>query len=87
VPYHTLLAAHGARCRLSRRGDGYDNAVAESFFSTLKTELGASRWPSRAQAARAVGESIDRFYNPRRLHSTAGSHSPMDAEAAFEARV
>ena len=72
---------------MSRAGDCYDNAVAESFFSTLKTELGMPRWASRASAARAVGDYIDRFYNPRRLHSSAGYHSPMDAEAAFEALV
>jgi len=87
APYQALLAAHGAICSMSRAGDCYDNAVAESFFSTLKTELGTSRWPSRATAANAVAVYIDRFYNLRRLHSSAGYHSPIDAEAAFESRV
>lgn len=72
---------------MSRVGDCYDNAVAESFFSTLKTELATPRWPTRTAAASAVGDYIDRFYNPQRLHSSARYHSPMDAEAAFDARV
>ena len=87
APYQQLLAAHGMRCSMSRKGDCYDNAVAESFFSTLKTELATPRWSSHVAAYRAVADYIDRFYNPRRLHSSAGYRSPLDAEAAYRARV
>lgn len=87
APYQQLLAAHGVRCSMSRKGDCYDNAVAESFFSTLKTELATPRWVSHAAAYSAVSDYIDRFYNPRRLHSSAGYRSPLDAEAAYRARV
>ena len=62
---------------MSKRGDCYDNAVAESFVSTLKAELIHRRaWTSRAEASQAVFEWIDVFYNPRRLHSTLGYRSP-----------
>ena len=79
--YQALLAAHGARPSMSRRGDCWDNAVAESFFSTLKQEIGTRRWATHESAARQVGEYIDGFYNPVRLHSTLGYRAP----AAFEA--
>jgi putative transposase len=87
APYQQLLHAHGMRCSMSRKGDCYDNAVAESFFSTLKTELATPRWSSHVAAYRAVAAYIDQFYNPRRLHSSAGYRSPLEAEAAYRARV
>lgn len=85
--YQQLLTAHGVQCSMSHKGDCYDNAVAESFFSTLKTELATPRWRSHDAAYSAVAEYIDEFYNPRRLHSSAGYRSPLDAEAAYRARV
>jgi putative transposase len=81
--YQAILIAHGIRPSMSRPGDCWDNAVAESFFSTLKRELGSTRWPSPSIATTAIAGYIDEFYNPRRLHSTLGYQSPI----AFEARA
>lgn len=80
--YQRVLAAHGVVPSMSRRGDCWDNAVVESFFSTLKQELDMT-WANEPAATHAIGEYIDRFYNPRRLHSTLGYQSP----AAFEAHA
>jgi len=80
--YQRVLAAHGIVASMSRRGDCWDNAVVESFFSTLKQELDATPWANEPAAAHAIGEYIDRFYNPRRLHSTLGYQSPAAFEAA-----
>jgi putative transposase len=79
--YQRVLRAHGVRASMSRRGDCWDNAVVESFFSTLKQELGRQRWPTREAVERDVTAYIEDFYNPIRLHSTLG----YDAPAAFEA--
>lgn len=80
--YGEALAAHGWTSSMSGRGNCYDNAVIESFFSTLKHDLGVDRWPTRAEAHRAVADYIQRFYNPVRLHSTLGYQSPVCFEAA-----
>lgn len=79
--YQGLLARHGIVISMSRRGNCWDNAVAESFFATLKVELvhGAS-WPTRDHARRAIAEYIELFYNPQRRHSALGYLSPI----AFE---
>ena len=79
--YQGLLARHGIVISMSRRGNCWDNAVAESFFATLKVELvhGAS-WPTREHARRAIAEYIELFYNPQRRHSSLGYLSPI----AFE---
>ncbi len=64
-------------------GDCYDNAAAESFFATLKTELLHRReWPSRAAARSAIFEYIEVWYNRQRLHSTLGYASPLAYEEA-----
>ena len=66
---------------MGRRGDAYDNAVAESFFATLETELLARHsFNTRNQARSAVVNYIEGFYNPRRRHSAIGYHSPQDYE-------
>jgi putative transposase len=79
--YRELLAAHGADVSMSRRGNCWDNAVAESFFATLERELIARRdWPTRDAAARAIFDYIAGWYNTRRLHSTLHYQSP----AAYE---
>ncbi len=66
---------------MSRTGDCYDNALAESFFATLKTELvDRQPWPTRRAARHAIFDWIEGFYNRRRLHSALGYHSPI----AFE---
>jgi transposase InsO family protein len=79
--YQARLAQHGAICSMSRRGDCWDNAVAESFFATLKTEMDdLNQWPTRAAAQRALAEFIDRWYNHQRLHSSLGYRSPVQYE-------
>jgi putative transposase len=67
---------------MGRRGDAFDNAVAESFFATLETELlDRHTFRSRDQARLAVFTFIEGFYNPRRRHSTLGQRSPDRFEA------
>ncbi len=77
--YQAVLKARGIVCSMSRRGDCYDNAVRESFFSSVKAEL-AERFPSYGEAKMALFDDIEVFYNQRRRHSTLGQISP----AAFE---
>lgn len=81
--YQDKLQRHGLRCSMSRKGNCLDNAVAESFFSTLKTEC-TSRvtFPSREAARREVLEYVATFYNATRRHSTIGYRSPMEYEKA-----
>jgi putative transposase len=80
--YQRILDARGITCSMSRRGDCYDNAVMESFFSTVKSEL-ADRFDSVGEATRELFDYIEVFYNQRRRHSTLGQISP----AAFERRA
>jgi transposase InsO family protein len=80
--YQGLLAAHGIRCSMSRKGECLDNAVAERFFGSLKGERTAHRAYATRQDARAdVMEYIEMFYNSTRLHSYLGYQSPNDYEA------
>ena len=66
---------------MGSRGDCYDNAVAESFFATLKKELvHRHSWPTRRELTTAVFDYVDAFYNPRRRHSTLGMLSPTQFE-------
>ncbi len=78
--YRAVLAAHGAVQSMSRRGDCWDNAVAESFFSTVEHELltGAT-FATRAEAHRAVADFVG-WYNGERRHSTLGYVSPAKYE-------
>lgn len=77
-----LLAEHGVVCSLSRSGNVWDNAAMESFFSSLKTERTAGKiYRSRDQARADIFDYIERFYNPRRRHSTLGYVSPMEFES------
>jgi transposase InsO family protein len=80
--YQDTLRRQGIRVSMSRKGNCWDNSVAESFFSILKTELHPATWPTRAQARAAIADYIEGFYNCSRLHSTLGYQSP----AAFEAQ-
>ncbi|MGH2403255.1 MAG: IS3 family transposase [bacterium] len=81
-----LLDEHGIRQSLSRPGQCWDNAVAESFFATLKLELIYQHaWPTRAAARRAIFEFIEGFYNQQRLHSSIGYQSPARYEAVAAA--
>jgi transposase InsO family protein len=79
--YRSELQASGIVCSMSRVGDCWDNAVAESFFATLKTELIYRRpWPTKHEAKAAIHDYIATFYNPHRRHSALGYVSPMDYE-------
>jgi transposase InsO family protein len=79
--YLTLLKAHGIQVSMSGKGNPYDNAMMESFFSTLRAELtDLQRFATRQAARTAVFEFIEVFYNRQRLHSSLGYRSPL----AFE---
>jgi putative transposase len=78
--YQERLAELGMTVSMSRTGNCYDNAVVESFFDSLKTEIGHEVFESREHARREVFEYIELFYNRRRRHSALGYVSP----AAFE---
>ena len=76
-----LMSEYGVICSLSRAGNVWDNAAMESFFSTLKTERTADKkYRTRDQARADVFDYIERFYNPRRRHSTLGYISPVAYE-------
>jgi transposase InsO family protein len=82
--YRARLAEAGFTASMSRQGDCWDNAVVETFFATLKTELADhAAWATRADARRAVFRYIEGWYNPHRLHSALGYHSPAQYEAAL----
>jgi transposase InsO family protein len=79
--YRAELAAHGMAASMSRKGNCYDNAVAESFFSTLEFELVMTAdWHTREEARTAVFQYIETWYNPKRRHSTLGYLSPAAHE-------
>ena len=81
-----LLARHGIRQSLSRPGQCWDNAVMESFYSTLKVELiHRHAWPTRALARQAVFEFVEVFYNRQRLHSSLGYVAPAAYESCLAA--
>jgi transposase InsO family protein len=80
--YRELLAGHGLTASMSRRGNCWDNAVVESFFHTLKTELvHHRRYITREEARQDIFEWIEVFYNRTRRHSTLGYRSPAEFEA------
>jgi transposase InsO family protein len=82
--YQRLLADHGIEPSMSRPGDCYDNAVTESFFSTVKREwTHHASYATRAEARRSLFEYIEVFYNRQRLHSTLGYRSPAEYEVRF----
>ena len=80
--YQAVLEANGITCSMSRRGNCYDNAVMESFFSSVKSEV-ADRFDSCGEAKMELFDYIEVFYNQRRRHSTLGQISP----ATFERRA
>jgi transposase InsO family protein len=79
--YRAALAAGGMIASMSRKGDCYDNAVAESFFATLEFELlRQNDWHTREEARRAIFRYIETWYNRERRHSTLGYQSPANYE-------
>ena len=75
------MADNGVTCSMSLYGNVWDNAAMESFFSSLKTERTARKSYRRRDHAWAdVFDYIERFYNPKRRHSTIGYLSPMEFE-------
>lgn len=81
--YGALLNEYGIQVSMSDKGDPYDNAMMERFFSTLRAELtDLERFPTRQAARTAVFEFIEVFYNRQRLHSSLGYRSPADFESA-----
>jgi len=77
--YQRMLDANGITCSMSRRGDCYDNAVMEAFFSSVKSET-ADRFESCGAAKMELFDYIEVFYNQRRRHSTLGQISPAEFE-------
>jgi len=79
--YQDLLDQHGIRCSMSRPGNCLDNAVAESFFHTLKTEwIYHDHYKTRREARLAIFDYIESFYNPERRHSSLDYRSPEEYE-------
>jgi Transposase and inactivated derivatives len=87
--YCEKLASQGLRASMSRRGNCWDNAVVESFFSSLKTELFAERrWPeTRQQARRLLFECIEVFYNRKRRHSGLGHSADSASDRCQRSRL
>lgn len=81
--YRDALSAHGARCSMSAAGNCYDNAVAESFFATIKKELvHGCAFETRSEAYDAISNYIENYYNAKRRHSAVGNESPVNFELA-----
>ena len=79
--HKNLLEKHGIVQSMSKKGDCWDNAVAESFFHSLKTELiHHEKFLTRSQANEKIFEYIEIFYNRQRLHSSNGYMSPTEFE-------
>ena len=86
--YRRLVRDHGFVASMSGRGNCYDNAMVESVFKTIKSELiWRTAFASREQASKAIGHYIEGFYNPRRRHSSLGYKSPAAFETAFHATI
>jgi putative transposase len=79
--YRDLLVAHHIHASMSGKGNCYDNAMVETVFKTIKSELiWRTSFQTRQQATNAIGRYIDGFYNPRRRHSALGYKSPITFE-------
>jgi transposase InsO family protein len=79
--YRNRLTQLGILQSMSRKANCYDNAPMESFFRTFKIEdANQQPYESIEQATRAIADYIDRFYNPKRMHSSLGYQSPIDFE-------
>ena len=86
--YRAALSKYGMVCSMSRRGNCWDNAVAESFWGTLKTELADEMdFASRSEARTVIFEYIEGFYNLRRRHSSIEYRTPREYEMLFSSRA
>jgi putative transposase len=82
--YQRLLKAHGMISSMSGKGNCYDNAMVETVFKTIKSELvWRTSFQTRRHAEKAIGRYIDGFYNPIRRHSALGYKSPIIFEASM----
>ena len=79
--FRTELQRHGMLSSMSAKGNCYDNAVVESFFGTLKCELGDPVWKTRMDARAQIFNYIETWYNRHRRHSTLGYLSPNEYES------
>jgi transposase InsO family protein len=84
--YQKVLQANDITCSMSRRGECYDNAAMESWFSTFKFELG-EKFDSYAEVKEKSFDYIEVFYNQRRLHSSIGYVSPAEFERRYRERL
>jgi putative transposase len=85
--YRDALLGCGAVASMSRKGDCWDNAVAESFFATIKGEMiDHEDFQSRAEAVVAIADFIDGFYNVQRMHSAIGYMSPIEFELRLQSK-
>ena len=83
--YRSVLAKHALLPSMSRRGNCHDNAVAESFFSSLKNEITHERmFTTRAEAKSAISDYIEVYYNRMQLHQTLGYRTPVEVEASYK---
>ena len=81
--WREFLTDHNLEASMSRRGNCYDNAVAESFFHLLKTErIRRKTYKTRQEARQDVFDYIELFYNPKRKHGNNGMLSPVEFEMA-----
>ena len=80
--FRTMLTGKGIRASMGRVGSCYDNAAAESFFATLKAEIGTRVWATREQARREVFAYLT-YYNRNRLHSTLKYRTPYEARLCY----
>lgn len=81
MEFQKLLIKHGAICSMSRKGNCWDNAVAESFFALLKRGLVFHhQYQTRAQARQTIFDYIERFYNRKRIHSSLGYRTPFEVD-------
>jgi transposase InsO family protein len=85
--FREQLTSHGMIASMSGKGECWDNAVVESFFGSMKTELGDPIWESKMIARAAIFDYMETWYNSRRRHSTLGYLSPIQFESKLPIAV